>query len=161
LINQLEDEGFRISPEAGRELIEDQLAKGLKIEEIRQDQAQLTLQIYERMLERETTLCPTDTIFLDRGLPDAFVFFRYAGMDPNLALADCFQRRYAGVFLLDRLPYQKDGVRVADDATAEYFDSWQTRDYESIGYEVERVPVMAPDDRLDFVLRSLSRKRLI
>jgi predicted ATPase len=160
LIDQLAEHGFKTVPEVARDYIEREKAKGLTIEEIRADQAALTRQVYQMMIEREQRLRTIETAFLDRGLPDACAFFRYAGMDPNQVLLDCFQYRYASVFLLDRLPYQRDGVRAADDETAEYFDAWMSRDYHTLGYEVLRVPVLAPEDRLDYVLQKLSKSGL-
>jgi predicted ATPase len=77
-------------------------------------------------------------------------------MNPNEVLSDCFQNRYASVFLLDRLPYQRDGVRAADDLTATYFESWTERDYIALGYNIVRVPVLSPEERLAFVLERLS-----
>ena len=94
--------------------------------------------------------------FLDRGIPDALTFYRNIGLDPNLILPDCFQHRYASVFLLNRLPYQKDGVRAGDDAVADYFESWTTRDYIALGYNVVKVPVLPPEERLAFILETLT-----
>ena len=99
----------------------------------------------------------TDEItFLDRGIPDALTFYRYIGLDPNLILPDCFQHRYASIFLLNRLPYQKDGVRAGDDAVADYFESWTLKDYIALGYNVVRVPVLPPEGRLAFILETLT-----
>jgi predicted ATPase len=65
------------------------------------------------------------------------------------------------VFLLNRLPYQRDGVRAGDDATAAYFELWTLRDYSALGYNVVRVPVLPPEERLAFVLERLSESGLI
>jgi hypothetical protein len=75
----------------------------------------------------EGGLEPTNTLFLDRGLPDSLAFYRVAGMDPNTILTDCFRHRYAVVFMLDRFPYDKDGVRAGNDAYADYCDKWMRR----------------------------------
>jgi len=155
LIDQLADQGFSTVPEAARIFIEQELEKGLTIEEIRQDQAALTRQVYDMMLIRESRLRPGDLVFLDRALPDAPAFYRLAGMDPNEVLPDCFQYHYTSVFMLDRLPYQLDGVRAADDPTAEYLDTWIKRDYISLGYEFVRVPVLPPEERLSFIMERL------
>jgi predicted ATPase len=155
LIDQLAEKGYRTVPEAGRQYFEGEIAKGRTIDEIRADPAAMTRQIYALMLEQEAALHPEETVFLDRGLPDAPAFFRIAGMDPNETLSDCTQHRYAAVFLLDRFPYHQDGVRTADDETAEYFDSWMERDYRALGYEVIRVPVLPQKERLAFVLERL------
>jgi predicted ATPase len=155
LIDQLANKGFQTVPESGRQYFEREMAKGRTIEEIRKDRAPMTCQIYELMLERERGLRADDFLFLDRGLPDALAFFRFAGMNPNEILTDCFQYRYASVFLLNRLPYQRDGVRTAEDAIAAEFELGTLRDYTALGYNVVKVPVLPPEERLAFILQRL------
>jgi predicted ATPase len=161
LIDQLADKGFQTVPEVARQYIERELAKGRTIEKIREDQASLTCQVYDMMEKREGGLRAVEVTFLDRALPDGLAFFRFAGMNPNEILSDCFQHRYASVFMLNRLPYQQDGIRAADDPTAAYFDSWMSRDYSALGYNVVRVPVLSPEERLAFVLERLPTQGLI
>ena len=62
--------------------------------------------------------------------------------------------------MLDRLPYQQDGIRGGTDETATYFESWMLRDYRALGYEIVRVPVLTPEERLRFVLDRLSEQGL-
>jgi predicted ATPase len=161
LIDQLSSKGFQTVPEAGRQYFEEELAKGRTIKEIRKDRASFTRMIYNLMTTQECGLRATDVIFLDRGIPDALAFFRFAGLDPNKILSDCFRHRYASVFFLNRLPYQKDGVRSAEDAIAADFELGMLRDYTALGYDVVRVPVLSPKERLGFVLNNLSERRLI
>lgn len=156
MIDQIADKGFQTAPESARAYIEGELAKGRTIEEIREDPAAMTRRVYNLMIRREIELRVDETTFLDRGLPDAPAFYRIAGMDPNQVVPDCFIRRYATVFMLDRLPYQIDGVRIADDPTAEYHDAWIERDYRTMRYEIVRVPVLPPEERLTYVLEMLS-----
>ena len=155
IVEMLADMGFRTVPEAGRTYIESEIAKGLSMEEIRKDQAGFNRQIYALMLKNERELNPREYYFLDRALPDALAYYRFAGMDPNDVLQDCCQYCYASVFILDRLPYIRNGVRDSDDPAAEYLDTWIERGYSSLGYNVRRVPVLPPQDRLDFILERL------
>jgi predicted ATPase len=161
LVNQLTDKGFRTVPEVARGYFKRELAKGRTIDEIREDRATLTCRLYAMMVKNERALRPAEVTFLDRGIPDGLTFYRFAGMDPNEILPDCFQNRYASVFMLNRLAYQRDEVRAADDATADYFDSWTSHDYRELGYDVVRVPVLPPDERLAFVLERLSEQGLL
>lgn len=161
LIDQLANKGFQTFPEAGRQYFERELAKGRTIDEIREDRAAMTRQVYDLWLKLNDRLRAADVTFLDRGLPDALSFYRFAGMNPNGILPDCFQHRYASVFILNRLPYQQDGIRGGDDTSAAYFDSWMERDYNALGYNVVRVPVVPPKERLAFVLEMLSDDGLI
>ena len=161
LVKLLANKGFQTVPEAGREFFERESAKGRTIQGIREDQATFTRQVYDIMVEHESKLRATELNFLDRALPDGFAFYRLAGLNPNEILPDCFQHRYASVFLLNRLPYQKDGIRVADDDTAAYLESWTLRDYDALGYKVIRVPVLSPEERLELVLERLTEQGLI
>jgi predicted ATPase len=161
LIDQLADKGFQTVPEVGRQYVERELAKGRTIEKIREDRAALFCQLYDMMVKSESRLRAIDVLFLDRALPDSLAHARFTGRNPNEILPDCFQHCYASVFLLDRLPYQKDGVRAADDPTAAYFELWTSRDYRALGYNVVRVPVMSPEERLAFVLQTLAERRFL
>jgi predicted ATPase len=65
------------------------------------------------------------------------------------------------VFILDPLPFQKNGVRDYDSAVVEYLDEWLSRDYSALGYRVVRIPVLEPQERIAFVLERLSEQGLI
>jgi len=160
LIDLFAGQGFQTVPEPGREYIERELSKGRTIGEIRQDRAAMTRQIYNLWLEKMSRLPVAQFSFLDRGLPDSLAFYRFAGMDPNGILPDCFRYRYAAVFMLDRLPYQQDGIRGGDDASAAYFESWMARDYASLGYNLIWVPVLPPEERLTFILDRVDESQI-
>jgi len=156
IIKQLADNGLRTAPEAARQYFERELAAGRTIEDVREDVAAVVQGILGIMLEIECGLNANEVVCLDRGYPDNFGFLRQYGLDPNTYLPDCFHHRYASVFMLDRLPVQSDGVRIEDEAAADYLDEWHYRDYTALGYHVVRVPVLPPQERLTFVLERLS-----
>jgi predicted ATPase len=160
LIDLLADKGFRTTPETARVYFDSEVAKGRSITDVRADRAYVTRQVYARMVECERGLHPADVTFLDRALPDAPAFFRLAGLDPNEILPDFFHSRYTSVFILKRFPFQKDGIRAADDATAD-FESWLFRDYSALGYKAVWVPVLPPEERLAFVLDRLFEQGLL
>lgn len=156
IIDLLAEEGYHTVPESGRLYISEELEKGRKIDEIREDQADLAHKIYDLMVRTEDNLPTDEKCFLDRALPDAFSFFRFKGINPNEVFPDCFKYHYASVFILDRLPYIRDGVRAADDETAAYYERWLLSDYKSLGYKTIRVPVLPPDDRINYILEIIS-----
>jgi predicted ATPase len=161
LIAHLADNGFRTAPEAARQYFEREMATtGRTIEEVRADVASLVQGILGMMLEIERGLVANELVCLDRGYPDCLAFLRQFGLDPNEYLPDCFHHRYASVFMLDRFPVQLDGVRIEDEAAADYLDEWHYRDYTALGYRVVRVPVLPPQERLAFVLEKLSEQEL-
>jgi len=159
LIAQLAERGFQTIPETARLYIERERAKGRTIDEIREDPAALQRGVNDMMLRTERGLRANDVLFLDRAFPDALAFCRANGLNPNEILADCFHHRYASVFLLDRFPVEQDGIRFHDDVTADLIEEWHARDYSALGYDVVRVPVLAPEERIAFVLGKLSAQR--
>jgi predicted ATPase len=161
LIDQLADRGFQTVPEAGRQYIEGEIAKGRTIGEIQENPAALQRGLNDMWLRIEDGLGANDVLFLDRGFPDALAFCRANRLNPNEILADCFHHRYASVFLLDRFPVEQDGIRFHDEATADLIAEWLARDYSALGYCVVRVPVLSPEERLAFVLERLSEQGLI
>ena len=161
LIDQLADKGFRTVPEIARVYIDRERAKGKTVNEILENRAVNQRCIVEMQIRFERRLRVNELAFLDRGAPDCLTYCRAMGLNPNTILAECFHHRYACVLKLDRFPFQPDGVRFEDDATAGLIDEWLARDYGALRYDVVRVPVLSPEDRLAFVLERLSEQGLI
>lgn len=161
LIDLLAGRGFHTVPEVGRKYIEREIAWGRTLNEIRTSEVSFCYVITELTLALERELQPEDVLFLDRAFPDSLAFHRLHRLDPNKILPECFHHRYASVFILDRFPTQKDCARIEDDVSAEFLDEWLERDYRALGYNVVRVPVLSPEERLAFILESLSGAGLI
>jgi predicted ATPase len=137
-----------------------EMAKGRTVAEIRESEAD-ERGMKDLQVSIEHGLRTNEVIFLDRALPDSLVYFRITGIEPNEILAECFHHRYASVFILDCLPVKQDGVRIEDEAIAEFIDEWLDRDYRALGYRVVRVPVLPPPERLAFILEWISETGLI
>ena len=161
LIDQLAAQGFRTVPEGARLYLERERARGRTTEEIHNNLAALQHGIVDMQLRIEGELRATDVAFLDRAVPDCLAWWRVYGLNPNEFLTECFRHRYASVFVLDPLPIQRDGFRPEDEAVSAFLDEWIARDYSSLGYQVVRVPVLSIQERLAFVLESLSEQGLI
>jgi predicted ATPase len=161
LIDLLADEGFRTAPETARRYFDMEMARGRPIDEIRRDGVTAQHAIRELQLALERGLEATDVVFLDRGLPDILTHYRWRGLDPNEILPECFCHRYASVSVLDALPYRQDDVRREDEATRAYLARWVERDYTALGYDIVRVPVLPPQERLAFVLENLTDRGLL
>jgi predicted ATPase len=160
-INLLADRGYQTVPEVARQLIERELAKGRTIEEWFANGAAMAPAVTDVQRRVERGLRAADVAFLDRGLPDCLFFYRNYGLNPNDLLADCLRHQYAFVFLLDRLDLQLDGARVTDDTYTVLLDEWLYRDYTALGYRVIRVPVLPPQERVEFILEKVSKQRLL
>lgn len=157
LIDQLAGHGFQTVPETARLYIEKEIAKGRTIDDIRGNAHALERCLIEIQLRFERELRITEITFLDRGLPDCLTYCRLAGMDPNEILSECFYHRYASIFVLERVPIQRDDIRIEDEATASLLDEWLVRDYSTLGYSVVRVPLLPPNDRLEFILEKIAK----
>ena len=160
LIDLLADHGFQTVAEVSRQYIEREVAKGRQLDEIFGNEADERA-ITDMQRRTELGLRATDVTFLDRALPDFLYFWQLFGMNPNELLAECFHHRYASVFILDQLPLELDGARIEDDAYTVLLDEALVRDYSALGYRVMRVPVLSPQERLEFVLERLSEQGLI
>lgn len=160
LINQLADKGFQIVPEVARQYYESE-SKKRTIGQDREKLVALSRDLTDILLITESGLRASDVLFLDRAFPDQLTYYRIHGLNPNKILADCFHHRYASVFILDRFSFNPDGVRYEDEKTAEFLDEWHARDYSALGYDVVRVPVIPPAERVAFVLEKLSNLLLI
>jgi predicted ATPase len=161
LINLLAEQGFHTVPETGRQVIEGEVAKGRAVEEVFRDGAMYARMIMDLQLRTEQRLRATDLLFLDRALPGCLPFYRHFGLDVNKVLAECFRHRYASVFILDLLPLELDGARIQDEAYTVHLDKALVYYYGSLGYDVVRVPVLSPEERLEFVLERLSDQGLV
>jgi predicted ATPase len=156
LINLLARRGFKILPEVARQFFEEERARGRSVEQIHSNYQGMQRSIAALQLRYELGLDPESIVFLDRAFPDSLAFFRVFGMDPDEILPDCFLHRYAGVFLLERLPFLRNqALGPEDNASSDFLNEWLERDYTSLGYQVVKVPVLPPEERLAFILDRL------
>jgi predicted ATPase len=162
LLNLLAEKGFRTVPETARLYYERELAKGRTLDEINADKLVIETGIEELQRSLESGLQTSEIAFLDRALPDSLTFRRLGRLNSNEILADCFQFRYASVFMLNRLPFlRNEKLGPEDEVSAAFVDEWLPRDYGALGYPVVRVPAIPPQERLAFVLENLTRRGLI
>jgi predicted ATPase len=155
LVEQLAARRFAAVPEVARQYVEQEIASGRTLDELRGDAASFQRSLEDMQQSMERGLRPDVAAFLDRAYPDCLAFRRVTGLNPSEVLANCFHHRYASVFVLDPLPLGKDGVRTEDGAAARFLDRWLARDYRALGYDVVRIPVLPPAERLAFVLGRL------
>jgi predicted ATPase len=161
LIDLLANKGFRTVPQIGRVYVEGEMTKGRTTDEILKNAAVGQRAIVEMQRRYERGLRVNEVAFLDSGSPDCLTYCRFMGLNPNEILAECFHHHYASVFKLDRFPFQPDGVRLEDDTIASLMDEWLAHDYAALGYDVVRVPVLSPEERVAFVLGRLTEQGLI
>lgn len=155
ILEQLASRGFDCISEVPRRYIQQRLDNGETLAQIRSDEAALQRNLIQAKLQAEREAAPSKLTFFDRAMPDSISYYRVAGLDPQQVVADCFEFRYAGVFLLDRLPLVTDSVRNEAEDTVAFLDHWLEHDYRALGYPVTRVPILPVDQRIAFILSAL------
>jgi predicted ATPase len=157
LVRELEKLGYRVVHEVARTHIEQQMARGQTLEEVRADKKSFENSILNAKIAIEADLSEDEVIILDRAIPDSIAYFEVAGLDTKGAIVKSPRNRYKKVFLLDRLPYQADHARV-EDKTAVSLDQGLEQSYRMLGYDVIRVAVMPIEDRTKFILKGMEKE---
>ncbi len=153
LLNLLNRQGFTISPEIARELIDEEMRKGKLIQEIRKDELRFQYKILDFNISREKKYNSDEFVFLDRGIPDSLAYIKHAG-GPTKKLAKKLQKKcaYKEVFLLRLLPFKKDYARTENPREAKQIEKLLIDAYNRVGIKPVIVPIMSPQKRLKFVL---------
>ncbi|MBW2566841.1 MAG: ATP-binding protein [Deltaproteobacteria bacterium] len=155
LVRELEKLGYRVVHEVARAHIEQQMARGQTLEEVRADKKSFENSILNAKIAIEAKLSKDEVIILDRAIPDSIAYFEVAGLDTKGAIVKSPRNRYKKVFLLDRLPYQADHARIEDIQTAVSLDQGLEQSYRMLGYDVIRVAVMPIEDRTKLILKEI------
>ena len=156
VIEGLAARGFQVKHEVARAYIDQRLARGEALEQIKSDPLAFERHILLAKVDIEKQLPPAETIFLDRAIPDSIAYFELEGLDA--AEPRKFSRlwRYRRVFLFEQLPFEKDRVRWEDRTQASQLEGMLDRAYTGLGYDVIRVPVMPIIERIDLMIRYVS-----
>lgn len=140
---------WQIVPEAAQILIE----RG----ERGDCESEFSKKVLELKLRYENALDKQMVVVFDRGIPDTLAYLEAS----DTKLEDLHQlqleRRYAKVFLFDRLPFLDGGKRNSFDREhAEFLDKRLEQIYRELNYEIVRVPVTSIEQRAKLVAEQIS-----
>ena len=62
---------------------------------------------------------------------------------------------YKKIFILDRLPFVNDYARTEDEQAQKLIHQLIIEVYQSLEFPVVFVPVISPDERVEFILKNL------
>lgn len=156
MVDMLSKRGYKTTIEHARHYLDTQRAEGRTVDEIRNNQKEFQLGILEMQIEQEASISPDDVVFLDRAIPDALAYYRFLGLTPDKKLlTDLDKASYKKIFILDCLPLVPDYARTEDSAAQMEIHKLLTEVYESLPAPVIHVPVLPPEERVDFILRNL------
>lgn len=156
LINALQEKGYRTIPEAARMYIEQGLAQGKAISQIRADEVAFQREVLRMKMFMEAALPRDERIFFDRGMHDSVAYFDMHGVAADEELAAAVSRaRYEKAFLLDIVPYVPDGARTETLEQAKHIHERLGRVYAEVGIPVIQVPVLPVPERMQYILDCL------
>lgn len=155
-VNLLRTRGYQTTIEHARHYIDTQRITGKTVEEIRSNQLLFQRGVLEMQIAEEKSLSPEEVVFLDRAIPDALAYYRFLNLPEDQEVADALQvASYKKVFILDPLPLAKDYARTEDENAQHKIHTLLSEVYESLPFPVVQVPVLLPEERVDFILKNL------
>lgn len=155
-VNLLKERGYITTFEHARHFLDTQRLKGRTVEETRKNQREFQLAVLDMQIEQEREIAPDVLAFLDRAIPDALAYYRFLNLSVDEKLNEALQTAsYKKIFVLDSLPMKNDYARNEDGTAQEKIHDLLIEVYESRNFPVVRVPVLPPEERVDFILKNL------
>ena len=155
-VNLLKERGYITTFEHARHYLDTQRLKGRTIEDVRKKQREFQLGVLDMQIEQENEISPDVQVFLDRAIPDALAYYRFLNLPEDEKLTKVLRTvSYKKVFILDCLPLIKDYARTEDVAAQRKIHALLVEVYESLGFPIVQVPVLPPEERVDFILKNL------
>lgn len=155
-IHLLRNKGYTTTIEHARHYIDTQRITGRTVEEIRKNQIEFQTGVLNMQIEQEAWLSPAEIVFLDRALPDALAYYRFLNLPVDERLNDLLKEAsYKKIFILDFLPLVNDYARSENAKAQKEIHTLITEVYESLPFPVIYVPVLQPEERVDFILQNL------
>lgn len=157
-LRHLATRGYRVEYEVARIYIDEEMAKGRKLSDIRHDEVKFQAEVLRRKVQLERRLPVSETIFLERGIHDTAAYYALCGapMDQGL-LSEMAGSRYGSVFILEMLQYKKDYARTEDRKTAQKIQQLIKTWYATYGLQTISVPVLPVGERVKFILTHLQK----
>lgn len=160
LIEALEEKGFHIEHESARIVIDEGIAAGKTVEEVRVDEGAFQQEVYEHKLAREERLDPHELIFFDRGMQDTFAYNTLCGASISQQMQEEMDAaEYKKVFLLEPFKYEADYARTESLEEQDKLFHLLKEAYERSGVPVEVVPAFpTKEERIAYFFDHLRNK---
>lgn len=154
LIDLLSHRGFKTVPEAAKEIIDEGLAQGKTIADIRGDEHVWQAKILQRILANEDSTPAEQLTFFDRGAQDGLAHLQYYNLTPRDEWNDIkYGNPYKTVFLLEPLEDVAVSYHRKEDIEFTRRITGMMRDvYVRAGAVPILVPALPPEERLQLIL---------
>lgn len=157
VLNALSELGYRTIPEAARVLIDEEMARGKTLEEIRKDEAEFQRKTLEIKVDIEKNTPTDEIVFFDRAIPDSTAYYQTIGQDHEEVYEVCNEHKYKKVFFFERVPFEKDYARTENEETTERLNNLLHKAYSDLGYEVVTIPTVKTEDRIKIILDHIEK----
>jgi len=158
LVEELARRGYHTVPEAARVIIDEAVAKGTSVAELRADEQRFQEDVARLKQKLEATLQPNTPTFFDRGMHDTLAYMRFYDFPVDRWLeALMAQASYHTVFLLEPLPhYEKDYARTEDETFAEHLRTLLHDTYNEYGMQPIDIEAVSVEERLQLILNHIT-----
>lgn len=145
---------YAIVPEAARIIIAEEKIKGSDI--LPTGNIKMFQQlVVERQVDLEGKISG-QIIFCDRSIIDGYAYCMLANVPAPEQIINLGRDRYEKVFLLSPLDtYKNDDTRIEHSRVAEEIHKKIIEAYKEFGYILIDVPVLPPEERVDYILSKL------
>ncbi len=158
LIEKLQELGYPVGGEIARQIIEQQVANGGELLPWK-DARGFEKRVMDERIKFLKSINIESIAFSDRGLPDQAAFSMYKGKAISMQLKVAINENYYAkkVFLTPpwRRIYRNDHIRTETFEEAEKIHHFVVEAYLDYGYELIDLPLVSPDKRIEFILKSL------
>ncbi|MEJ2267457.1 MAG: ATP-binding protein [Nanoarchaeota archaeon] len=157
-IKELKKRGFKILPEATREIAsKDKRFIGKSIKEINMSQFQE--EIFNLQKNFYLNNCSEGIIFSDRGFGDTLAYYKINNLDIPKDKFDYANRfSFAKIFILDFLNfYETDELRMESKREQEIIQNEIIKMYQKLNYKPIIVPFDSLENRVNFILNKIKQ----
>jgi len=144
ILNELRNRGHQIVPEAARMIIENGWG------DPRKDLTGFQKKVVALQLSLEELV--DGLAFCDRGLIDTVAYSQLG----NIESIKLPKHRYAGIFLVEPVPFENDSVRWESEEQAKKIHSAIEMAYRIFNYDIVKVPVLSPEERAEFIVSKIN-----
>ncbi|HVV66507.1 MAG TPA: ATP-binding protein [Candidatus Saccharimonadales bacterium] len=157
LLAELEKLGHSTLPEGARIVIDNGIARGLTIDDIRADEQRFQLDVLAHKIRTELEQDREALTFFDRGMHDTLAYLRLFNFEVTDEVTEAMKNAdYRHVFLLEPLDaYITDYARTESREEALKLNELLAEAYSEYGMKPTVIPALPPEERARLILKHL------
>jgi predicted ATPase len=146
--------GYETVEEAARLEIDDAVAKGIDVIDLRENEKRFQDDVVKRRVKLEAKVPLDKVVFLDRGMQDSLAYFRYYKFPIEPWIMELVEKTaYGKVFLMEPLGiYKMDYARTEVLDFNDYITDLLEEAYKEYGMKPIRIPPVSVEKRVEIVL---------